>query len=74
MNHDLSQAWMNAEPIAGVLFSLNEYIRITDGPEAGKYGYAMSLLAVEPHVVFLVELSGTGLDVQVSQGSMQRVT
>jgi hypothetical protein len=74
MQHHFSRAWLNAEPLAGVLFSLNDYVQISDGPAAGQHGYTMSLMAVEPEVVYLVEVSGTGQDVQVQQCSLQRVT
>ena len=59
MNLDeANKFWFEFQPIQGVIFGLNDSVRIFTGENAGNYGVVISLMSLEP-VSYLVELSSS---------------
>ncbi|HVE56561.1 MAG TPA: hypothetical protein VNB22_07010 [Pyrinomonadaceae bacterium] len=71
---DLNEAnkfWFNSEPIDGVLFGLNDWVRIKSGEYEGKNASVISLISIEP-TTYLVELGGwQGGDVIIAQTELE---
>ena len=67
---DLAQAFLNHEPIPGVGFEHNDYVRIVGGQHAGKYGSLVTVLTTTPEPRFIIELE-TGFDVEVLQSHIE---
>jgi hypothetical protein len=69
---DLGQAFLDRTPIPGVRFRHNNFVRITAGEHAGKAGSLVTVLALSPEPLFVVELE-TGYDVKVLQSNLTLV-
>jgi hypothetical protein len=69
---ETEQRFLAGERSEQVRFGINDTVRITSGPHAGRTAAVVSLVAVEPEVVFLVE-PGTPPwgDLEVSQASLE---
>ena len=63
------QMFLNREPIEGVRYWHNDYVRIVAGENAGESGSLVSVIELTPEPVFLVELE-SGFDVQVRQSEV----
>lgn len=58
---EVPDRWYSGEPIPGLCFRLNDSVEITAGPHAGEGAAVISVEAVAPEVLYLVELgSGKG--------------
>jgi transcription elongation factor len=68
---DIAQLFLNREPIAGVAFQHNDYVRVIAGAHAGKTGSLVTVLRVEPEPRYILELE-SGFDVEVLQSELQR--
>lgn len=73
MTHrDLGQAFLNREPIPGVLHSHNDYVRVVAGRYAGESGSLVTVLSLDPEPKFILESEGQG-DIEVLQSELRRV-
>jgi hypothetical protein len=72
MNLDeANKLWYELQPIKGVKFKYNNFIRIIDGENAGNCASVISLVSLEP-VSYLVELDLlTGGDVIVLETEIE---
>ena len=68
---DLGQAFLNHEPIAGVSFEHNDYVKVIAGPHKGKFGSLVTVLSLLPEPEFILELD-SGFDVQVLQSELAK--
>lgn len=72
---DLNEAnklWFEFQPIEGVKFELNEYVRIVDGEYSGNHASVISLMSLAP-TTYLVELDlYTGGDVVVGESDLEK--
>ena len=71
---DLKEAnkyWFEFEPIEGVLFGLNDSVRIVRGEHAGQVASVISLVSLEP-VTYLVELDWDGGDIVIAETALER--
>ena len=68
---EIEELWFNSEPVPGAAFQLNDEVLITSGTLKGEKGAAISLLALEPEPVYLVELS-SGAGAEVAQSDLRR--
>lgn len=66
---DLGQAFLNQEPIDGVLYFHNDYVHVVAGLHAGKAGSLVTVLVLEPEPRFILELD-SGFDVEVVQSEI----
>ncbi|WP_445145032.1 hypothetical protein [Dyella sp. Tek66A03] len=69
---DPGQAFLNREPIDGVLFMHNNYVEVISGKVAGSFGSLVTVLDLEPEPMFVLELE-SGFDAQVSQSQIRLV-
>lgn len=69
---DLGQAFLNREPIPGVLHFHNDYVRVVAGEHAGAAGSLVTVLSLEPEPRFILEAEG-GRDIEVVQSEIERV-
>ena len=74
MNLDeANKLWYDFEPIEGVLFRLNDGVRITSGKYAGEYASVISLVSLKP-VTYLVELgSENKCDVTITESELEEI-
>ena len=70
---DLRQAFFNRENIRSVEYRHNDYIRVIDGQYEGRNGSLISLEAITPEPIFLVELEDGG-DVEVRQSELRFIS
>lgn len=68
---DLVQAFLNHEPIAGVSFEHNDYVKVIAGPHNGNFGSLVTVHSLQPEPEFILELD-SGFDVQVLQSELQK--
>ena len=68
---DIGQRFLNHEPIPNVAFEHNDYVSIVAGESAGKFGSVVTVAALEPETIFVVELD-SGHDVEVPQSQLKR--
>ena len=68
---DIAQLFLNREPIRGVRFQHNDYVRVIAGAHAGKAGSLVTVLKLEPEPRYVLELE-SGFDVEVLQSELQR--
>ena len=66
------QDFFDGKPIEGVAFIHNQAVRVVVGPHAGQTGSLISLEAIEPVPIFLMELE-SGVDVLVKQTQIERI-
>jgi len=66
---DLEQAFLNREPIDGVLYFHNDFVRVVAGPHGGTAGSLVTVLSLEPEPRFVLELE-SGFDVEVLQSEI----
>ncbi len=60
-SREFDKLWFSFQPIPGVAFGLNDSVCIMSGEQTGELVSVISLAALEPSPVYLVELhSGTG--------------
>jgi hypothetical protein len=69
---DVGQAFLNRQDIDGVSFAHNNYVRVVTGELAGCFGSLVSLIAIEPEPLFILE-SEAGFDVRVRQSDIEFV-
>ena len=68
---EIDELWFSFERVPGASFKLNDDVLITSGTHRGEWGAAISLLALEPEPVYLVELS-SGFDTEVAESALRR--
>jgi hypothetical protein len=66
----LGQAFLNHEPIPGVSFEHNDYVKVVAGPHKGHFGSLVTVLCLQPEPKFILELE-SGFDVQVLQSELE---
>jgi hypothetical protein len=66
---DLRQRFLNRKRVEGVEYQHNDYVRVTDGEYKGRSGSLISLEAIAPEPLFLVELEDGG-DIEVRQSQL----
>jgi hypothetical protein len=69
---DLCQAFLNREPIVGVKYFHNDYVRVVSGRYAGDAGSLVTVLSLQPEPLFVLEAE-SGQDVEVLQSEIHRV-
>jgi len=57
---------MAGRGVSALCFALNDAVRIQAGAHQGEVGSVISPVAVEPEVVYLVELA-SGVDIEIPQ-------
>jgi hypothetical protein len=71
---DLNEAnklWFTSQPIEGILFGLNDSVRIISGEHKGKSASVISLISLAP-VIYLVELADwNGGDLEIPQDFLE---
>lgn len=70
MSANFGQKFLNREPIQGVRFEHNEYVRIAAGPNAGNFGSLVTVLEIAPEPKFVLELE-SGFDIEVLQSEIE---
>ena len=68
---EIDELWFNSEPVPGAAYQLNDGVLITSGTYEGERGAVVSLLALAPHPVYLVEL-WSGADAEVAESDLRR--
>lgn len=63
--------WYNLQPIEGVLFVYNDFVRIKSGKYAGEDASIISLESVEP-VTYLIELVSGGGDIVIIESELEK--
>ena len=66
---EIAQAFLDQANIPGVLFSHRDAVRVLAGQHAGKVGELVTVVAVDPEPVYVVELTN-GFDVEVLQSEI----
>ncbi len=69
---EIGQRFLERRPIPNVAFEHNDYVAIVGGENVGKFGSLVTVAALEPETIFVVELE-SGHDVQVPQSLLKRV-
>ena len=70
--NEANKLWFNFEPIDGVLFGLNDYVRINSGEFAGNGASVISLISLKP-TAYLDELDfESGGDLEISQSDLEK--
>ena len=71
---DIEDRWFAGEAVEGVDFRINDPITILRGLHAGKSGYVISLLRLQPEPEYLIEL-GLGMeDIKAFQSNLKAQT
>jgi hypothetical protein len=68
----LRHQWYSFQPIRGVAFFVNDAVQVRNGANAGSRGAVISLEAVEPEPLYLVELA-SGSDVTLPQSALDSI-
>jgi hypothetical protein len=66
----IDQAWFQFQAIPGVVFKLNDSVRILTGEHQGMLASIIALLKQQPEPVYLVELGATGDDLEVPESAL----
>lgn len=66
------RAFLNREPISGVRYFHNDYVRVIGGPNAGESGSLVAVLELSPEPKFVLESEKHG-DIEVLQSEIERV-
>ena len=66
---DIGSAFLWREPILGVNFSHNDFVRVTSGPHIGSKGSLVTVTSLVPEPTFTLELE-SGHDVQIVQSAI----
>ncbi|MFV0596683.1 hypothetical protein [Shewanella sp.] len=66
---DLHNRWLGGEQIAGVKFSMNDYVVIASGRHAGLSGSVVSVIKFEPNPPYVVETEKNG-DIEVRESEI----
>jgi hypothetical protein len=69
--NEIDELWLNSEQVPGASFKLNDDVLITSETFKGERGAVISLLALEPEPVYLVEL-GSGFEAEVAESDLRR--
>lgn len=69
-SQDIAQAFLDHTSIPGVMFEHNDYVHIVGGPNSGKSGSLVTVVALEPEPKFILELE-SGFDVEVMQSHIK---
>ena len=70
--NEANDLWFDFEPIEGVLFGLNDYVRIVSGDYRGSHASVISLVKLEP-VTYLIELDlPKGGDLVVIESELEK--
>jgi len=67
---DLGKSFLNREPIAGVMYFHNDYVRVIGGDHEGSFGSLVTVLSLEPQPRFVLELE-SGCDIEVDQSEIE---
>lgn len=70
---DLENLFLSHLPISGVNFEHNDSVEIMSGEHEGKFGSLVSICALEPEPIFLIEL-GSGFDIRALQSQIKLIT
>jgi hypothetical protein len=68
---EIDELWFSFQPIPGAAYRLNDSVGVTSGEFKGESGAVVSLLALAPEPVYLVELS-SGADIKISESELER--
>jgi hypothetical protein len=55
IDREMQKQWILGNPIAGVLFNMNERVRIISGPDSGKVGTLISIFEIGKDPGFQIE-------------------
>lgn len=66
----LGDRWLAGEAVPGVLFALNDSVRIVGGAHAGEGGSIILLIGIRPEPTYLVELGSGRGDVRLRQSEL----
>jgi transcription elongation factor len=69
---DFANAFLARQPIPGVLFSHNDYVRVIRGEHVGQIGVLVSLSKMEADPVFLLE-ADAWKDIRVRQSELELI-
>lgn len=70
--NEANKLWYDFQPIEGVLFGLNDYVRIKSGEHKGKCASVISLISLEPIPTYLVELDDfKGGDIKIAESELE---
>ena len=67
---DFSQAFLNRDPIPGVMYLHDDFVRVVAGAHQGASGSLVAVLTLEPEPRFVLEVE-SGFDVEVSQSEIE---
>ena len=70
-SNDEDKLWFNPEQIKGVIFTYNDIVKIKSGEYIGERAWVISLMPGEP-ISYLVELDGSGGDIEIAQSELER--
>jgi hypothetical protein len=69
---EIEQRFFAGERSEQVRFAINDSVRVTSGPHAGRTAAVISLVAVDPEVVFVLEPGSPPWgDIEVPQASIE---
>ena len=68
---ELADLWFSSRPIPGVVFGLNDSVRIKSGEHAGELAAVTSLVSLEPTPTYIVELDSGGGDVAMAESNLE---
>ena len=63
----VDELWFSQQLVPGAAFKLNDSVEITAGEHAGKSGAVISLEALEPEPLYLVEMGDGSRDALVEE-------
>lgn len=68
---ELERLWASLPAIPGVAFRFRDPVRVKSGEHAKEVGIVVSLVAVEPIPVYVVELSLSGTNLTLPQSDLE---
>jgi hypothetical protein len=68
---DYEDLWFQRKAVPGAAFRLNDSVLILSGEHAGTLAAVISLLELNPHPRYLVELATTGADLELPEAALR---
>jgi hypothetical protein len=74
ISQEIDELWFSSKPVPGVLFSLNDHVKIIKGKYSGLKGIVVFLLTLSPEPRFLVEISSGEQIIGINQSQLDALS